>query len=75
MLARGLPFRRKSESTSSGSPCRHASKPGEARLFRRVGEQRGLGVSTSDSLNASVDRVTASIIQEYRKGGGGGCGG
>ncbi len=33
---------------------------------------RGLGVHTADSLNINVDRITAKIIAENAKGGGGG---
>ncbi|HEY3377639.1 MAG TPA: Ig-like domain-containing protein, partial [Armatimonadota bacterium] len=33
---------------------------------------RGLGVHTADSLNINVDRITARIIAENAKGGGGG---
>jgi alpha-2-macroglobulin len=33
---------------------------------------RGLGIRTADSLNVSVDAVTAKIIAENNKGGGGG---
>ncbi len=33
---------------------------------------RGLGVHTSDSLDINVDRITAKIIAENAKGGGGG---
>jgi uncharacterized protein YfaS (alpha-2-macroglobulin family) len=41
-------------------------------IFTAFYGTRGLGIRTSDSLNINVDRITAKIIADNAKGGGGG---
>jgi uncharacterized protein YfaS (alpha-2-macroglobulin family) len=41
-------------------------------IFTAFYGPRGLGIRTADSLNINVDRITAKIISENAKGGGGG---
>jgi uncharacterized protein YfaS (alpha-2-macroglobulin family) len=41
-------------------------------IFTAFYGTRGLGIHTADSLNINVDRITAKIIADNAKGGGGG---
>ena len=41
-------------------------------IFTAFYGTRGLGIRTADSLNINVDRITAKIIADNAKGGGGG---